>query len=471
MTKSSNPDDFLNKLWNFFASVKLSVAILLSLAMTSVIGTVIPQNESPMRYLQIFGDAWFKILNTLDIFDMYHSWWFRFLLCMLTINIIVCSINRLSSTWKVIFPKKASFNINRFRNAKNRQEWSASVSAEELKNIYSPWLSKRFGMVKTETSENGYLLFGEKGRWTRLGVYAVHLSIVLIVTGSLVGSIFGFDGFVNIPEGESVSSISLRNSQSSEIKLNFEIKCNDFNFSLYENSQMPKEYRSSLSIIKDDQIVVKKDIVVNDPLRYEGINIFQSSYGKIPSTDTIPVNKFTVTITEKASGLIYNKEATIETPIEMPGNSGTLVVVDFRRSIPYHGVDMSNAFLCRLANRNGESEHFIIPADSPRFDVMRKGNFIISITNVEFKDIIPEIQYYTGLQVTKDPGVPMVYAGFLFMIIGCYVTFFMFHQKICIEVTVADGKTTVMTAGISGKNRPGMNAVVRRVSNQLKKLS
>jgi cytochrome c biogenesis protein len=95
---------------------------------------------------------------------------------------------------------------------------------------------------------------------------------------------------------------------------------------------------------------------------------------------------------------------------------------------------------------------------------MRKGDFVISIANADFK-------YYTGLQVTKDPGVPLVYAGFLFMIIGCYVTFFMFHQKICVEIMVTDGKTSVMAAGISGKNRPGMNAVVRRISNQLKKLS
>jgi cytochrome c biogenesis protein len=456
MTKSSKYDDFAPQLWKFFASVKLSVVILLSLAMTSIIGTVIPQNENPMLYHQKFGNVLFKLFNTLDIFDMYHSWWFRFLLCMLTINIIICSINRLSSTWKTIFPKKASFTINRFRNAKNRQEWPADGSADGLTEIYASWLSKRFNMVKSETSENGYLLFGEKGRWTRLGVYAVHLSIILMIVGSLVGSIFGFDGFVNIPEGESVDSIFLRNSQS-EIKLDFAIKCNDFDFTLYE-SGMPKEYRSSLSIIKNNQTIMQKDIIVNDPLRYEGINIFQSSYGKLPAT------KLTVTFTEKASGLIYNKAATMKSPIEMPGNSGTLIVEDFRPSFSFRGVNLSNVFLCQLTLTDGEPEHIIISADFPRFDVMRKGDFVISIANADLK-------YYTGLQVTKDPGVPLVYAGFLFMIIGCYVTFFMFHQKICVEIMVTDGKTNIMAAGISGKNRPGMNAVIRRISNQLKKIS
>ena len=311
-------------------------------------------------------------------------------------------------------------------------------------------------MLKTETSETGYLLFGEKGRWTRLGVYAVHLSIIFMVMGGLIGSIFGFEGFVNLPEGESTSTISLRNTPA-EKQLNFEIKCNDFDFSLYD-SGMPKEYRSSLSIIKNNQTVIQKDIIVNDPLRYEGINIFQSSYGKLPATN------LTVTFTEKASGLVYNKEATMKAPIEMPGNSGTLIVEDFRPSFSFRGVNLSNVFLCQLALNDGDPEHIIISADFPRFDVMRKGDFVISIANADFK-------YYTGLQVTKDPGVPIVYAGFLFMIIGCYITFFMFHQKICVEIMVADGKTRVMAAGVSGKNRPGMNAVIRRVSNQLKKLS
>lgn len=456
MTKSSNSDGFGHQLWNFFASVKLSVVILLSLAVTSIFGTVIPQNENPMLYHQKFGDVLFKLFNTLDIFDMYHSWWFRFLLCMLTVNIIICSINRLSSTWKIIFPKKPAFNINRFRKAKNRQHWSAADSVEQVKDIFSPWLSKRFGRFTVESSKNGYLLFGEKGRWTRLGVYAVHLSIVLMVAGGLVGSIFGFDGFVNIPEGESVDSILLRNDQP-EVKLDFEIKCDDFDLTLYE-SGMPKEYRSSLSIIKKNQTVIQKNIIVNDPLRFEGINIFQSSYGRMPAT------QLNVTFTEKASGMIYNKEATMGSPIEMPGNSGTLIVEDFRPNFSFRGVNLSNIFLCRMIPKQGDPEHIIIPSDYPRFDMMRQGDFIISISNTDFK-------YYTGLQVTKDPGVPIVYVGFLFMIIGCYVTFFMFHQKICVEISTDRGKTTVMAAGISGKNRPAMNAVIRRLSRQLQKLT
>ncbi len=460
MTKLSNSDGFTNTLWKFFTSVKLSVFILLSLAMTSIIGTLIPQNENPMLYLKKYGEFRFSLFKSLDLFDMYHSWWFRFLLCMLTVNIIVCSINRLTATWKIIFPKTPKFNINRFRKMKNRQEWTSTSTPETLKTAYETYLKKRFKTFLVEPAENGYRLFAEKGRWTRLGVYVVHLSIIFLIIGGLVGSIFGFDGYVNIPEHESISSIFLQNSKLKK-ELGFEIRCNDFNISFYDSdmrnrNRMPKEYRSDLSIIKNNKEVIKKEIIVNDPLRYAGINIFQSSYGQT-----------------KASGLKYEKQAKMGQSIDMPGNTGTLKIEDFKSHFPYRGITLDNVYICVFTPKEGEPEHILIPENS-RFDAMRNGDFIISIENLgnHLKITFTEtgLKYYTGLQVTKDPGVPIVYTGFIFLIIGCYITFFMFHKKICVELTTAGGKTNVMVSGISEKNRPGMLSVTRRVANQLKHL-
>jgi len=461
MTKSSNSGGLTDIFWEFFSSVKLSVFILLSLAVTSIIGTVIPQNENPMLYLRQYGETLFPLFKAFDLFDMYHSWWFRFLLCMLTANIIVCSINRLSATWKIIFPKTPKFTINRFRKMKNRQEWTSNSAPETLKDIYAPYLTRRFKTFLVEPTETGYLLFAEKGRWTRLGVYVVHLSIIFLVIGGLIGSIFGFDGYVNIPEKESVTSIFLQSSNEKK-ELGFEIRCNDFNLSFYDSdmpqkNRMPKEYRSSLSIIKDNKEVIKKDIIVNDPLRYAGINIFQSSYGQTPG------NQLKITFTERSSGLVYEKQARMGESIDMPGNKSKLRIEDFKNHFPYMGVTIDKVYLCVLIPDTGKPEHIMIPANS-RFDAMRNGEFIIAIANADFK-------YYTGLQVTKDPGVPIVYMGFIFMIIGCYITFFMFHKKICVELTRDGGKTNVMVSGISGKNRPGMQTVTRRLANHLKRIN
>lgn len=460
MNQSSFAENLTNQVWKFFASVKLSVVVLLALAATSVIGTIIPQNASSMMYMQKYGETLYSIFATLDFFDMYHAWWFQLLMGLLTINIIVCSIDRLSKTWKIVFPKKINFQANRFRKSPNQVEWTADAKPNMLKNTYESYLAKHYRHITIQETNNSVLVFGEKGRWTRLGVYAVHFSILLLVIGGLIGSFFGFEGYANVPEGESVQQISLRN-QDEKKSLPFAIRCDDFSISHYDTG-MPKEYRSTVSILNDEQVVQTADIRVNDPLRYRGINIFQSSYGRIPG------EKFTVVFTDAESGMTYEKRASVGARIPMPSDKGTLVVEDFRSNFNFRGHNIGDSFICRIIQPEKQADpetgnFFVIPVNHPRFDRMRGGDFAISVKDVEFG-------YYTGLQVTRDPGVPVVYAGFIIIIIGCYITFFMLHKQVCVELTEKNGQTSVMLACVSGKNRPGMKAAARRLAERLKNM-
>ncbi len=445
---SSNPVDGL---WKFFASVKLTVMLLLTLAVTSIIGTVIPQNENPAAYIHEYGQFLYRIFKLLNIFDMYHSWWFQFLIFFLTINIVVCSIERLSATWKTVFTKTPSFDIVRFKNS-FKEEFFDNHSPEELKSGFLPVVSKSFGYARIEETEKGFVIFAEKGRWTRFGVYGVHLSVILLLIGGLIGSFFGFEGSVNIPEGESVKSIILRNTGKEE-PLDFEIQCVDFSVSFYE-SGTPKEYRSKLIILENGKPVIQKEIIVNDPLRYRGINIFQSSYGNVRP------EKVDLNFTNRETGMIYRKNAAIGEEIDLPEAQGKFVIREYTSSFNFRGHNLGEAFLGILTPPNGDPAELVIPINYPSFDKMRKDDLIISVESSKRR-------YYTGLQVTKDPGVPLVYAGFILMILGCLVAFFTSHQKICVEVVKKGGKSRVMVAGIANKNKMGMQARTQRISKLL----
>ena len=302
--------------WGFFASVRLTIILLLSLAATSIIGTFIPQNKQPMEYLQAFGEFGFRLLSALDFFDMYRSWWFRLLIMLLVLNIIVCSIERLASISKIIFVKKPSFKRSRFQKARNLSTFDDDRSPETLKTLFLPVLQRQFRYTRLEESADGVLcLFAEKWRWTRIGVYVVHLSIVVLLLGSLIGSIFGFEGFVNIPENETVDTIFLRQSGGA-YRLPFSIRCDDFDVRFYDNGA-PKEFRSRLTILENDRPVLQKDILVNHPLRYEGINLFQSSYGKMAPEDRqadgeVP-DEAELRITVKATGNSFTRQVAIGT--------------------------------------------------------------------------------------------------------------------------------------------------------------
>jgi cytochrome c biogenesis protein len=466
--------DPLNSVWKFFVSVRLTIVLLLSLAITSIIGTIIPQNESPAEYAQAFGEFGYRFFDLLGIFDMYHSWWFQALLLMLTVNVVVCSVDRLSTMWRVIFVKNPSINISSFRRRRNKEEFSANHVPDQLKLLFEPLIAKRFGFSRTEATESGYYLYAEKWRWTRLGVYIVHISVLLLLVGGLIGSIFGFEGFVNIPEGESVDRIKLRNSDGF-YPLNFEIRCDDFNVTFYDNN-MPKEFRSSLTILEQGKPVLQKDIVVNDPLRYKGVNFFQSSYGKLPPQAqalNIPP-EISLNFTLKQTGVTHKKKAKIGEPIDVPEGLGKFTVTELKKSYSFRGQDLGDTLMGILTQNDGNEIEVALPLRFPSFDRMgpifdkrRKDNLFISVTGLELPGQTAEPRYYTGLQVTQDPGVWVVYSGFILMIIGCYVTFFMSHQRIVVEISRRGETSNVLVVGTSVKNKLAMQRKVKKIADIL----
>jgi len=477
MSQENVSADYLNNIWKFFASLQLTIVVLLSLAITSIIGTLIPQNEAPAVYFQAFGPFLYRLFEVLDIFDMYHSWWFQMLILLLTVNVLVCSIDRLSVTWKIIFPTNPRFTPARFRSRKNRHEFNAPDSLEALSEAYRPVLAKRFRYTNSTGTDTGVALFAEKWRWARLGVYIVHLSVILLLIGGLVGSLFGFDGFVNIPEGESVDTIRLRNSMETK-KLDFTIRADDFDISFYNTGQ-PKEYRSSLTILENGTPVLQKDIIVNDPLRYRGVNMFQASYGELTPQqprEQIPVpDTITLSITSSESGMTYQETLTPGQSFDLPEGGGTFTWTSFRRAAEFRGQPIGAAVIGQLRPRTGEPSEIVLPVRFPSFDRMRKGAFVLTVIDHQPKTPAPsgpvEKRYYTGLQVTRDPGVWIVYTGFILMILGCSVTFFMSHQQVYVELSASNTGTRVMVTGIANRNKVSMANRVEVLARQLEEVN
>lgn len=462
-----------NPLWKFFGSVKLTIILLLSLALTSIIGTVIPQNESPDAYLHAYGAFRYQLLSALGIFDMYHAWWFQGLLLLLMLNIVVCSIDRLSGSWKLIFARDPKVNPERFAKRSDARTLTEKRTTEELVDVYEPIIARRYGYCKVIRSDERTVIYGEKGRLSRLGVYIVHASVILLLVGGLVGSFFGFEGFVNIPEGEATDTIRIRNTGQIH-RLDFQIRCEDFNLTLYETGA-PKEYRSSLTILEGGQVVKRKDIIVNDPLRFRGVNIFQSSYGKLApektprpeSPATGPAEEYTLNFTSRASGMSYAMTAKVGVPVEIPEGLGKFVVMAYEADATFRGMDVGAVLKGILTPSDGESVEVLLPLKFANFDKMRGGDVVISLAAGAQEQATSqpntEERYYTGLQVTRDPGVGLVYTGFVLMIAGCFVTFYLSHQQVCIVIDQLRKNNRVTFSGIANRNQLAMKKVNERI--------
>lgn len=162
--------------------------------------------------------------------------------------------------------------------------------------------------------------------------------------------------------------------------------------------------------------------------------------------------------------MIYPEQVTIGKVIDLPENVGTLVLHEFKSSANYLGNPIGEAFSGTLTPTDGKPVAILLPLRFPSFDKMRQGALIFSVADIKQR-------YYTGLQVTKDPGVWLVYLGFMMMMIGCYVTFFMSHQQLCIEVVEEAKNSRVLVSGTANKNKMGMENKVRNIAEKLKKLT
>jgi cytochrome c biogenesis protein len=250
--------------------------------------------------------------------------------------------------------------------------------------------------------------------------------------------------------------IRLNNSGKS-IPLDFEIRCDKFSVSYYD-SGAPSEYRSTLTILENGMAVLTRDIIVNDPLRYKGINLFQSSFGNLPSQNLV------LSFTSRATGMEYKEKIAPGQTVTIPEGLGSFMITEFNRDHQFKGHSIGDAFVGMMTPPNGDSVEVVLPVKFPSFDRMRKGDVIVAISETETR-------YYTGLQVTSDPGVWVVYTGFLLMIAGCIVTFFMSHQQICIEANTAEKICSVMIRGITNKNKIGMQKKIDAIAASATKIA
>jgi cytochrome c biogenesis protein len=421
-----------NPIWSFFASVKLALFTLFFLSTTSIIGTVIPQKETSQWYVERYGEKTASLFANLSFTpDMYSSGWFVALLCLLCINLIVCSLERFPGVWQQIKADNLATPLARLETMTPQHRWQLAGQDNDVAGLLAASLHSIGWQTEKRNREHGILLFAQKGAMTRIGVYIVHASILVIFAGATVGSILGFKASIMLPETNS-TDVAYTFGTHTPVNLGFEIRCDHFNIEFYDNG-MPKSYRSQLAILEEGKIVLKKAIVVNDPLTYKGITFYQSSYE--------PFSDFLVTITNKNSGLSeteiipYQQQQTLQ-------KSGLQIGV-----ISADGRGQSASKMKIWFNdNNGEPSLFWLDNGAQTTVERSKNNYTVSVKQM----------YATGLQVAKDPGVWLVYIGCGLMILGLVVAFFTSHQRIWLFVQKdSAGKCSILMAGTANKNKTG----------------
>lgn len=253
----------------FLVSMKLALTLLFVIAILSIIGTILPQGDQVIRSGWI-DNPLYDFYDQLGLFDMYHSRWFMVILFLLIFNLSVCIYNRLPTTIKHATRPRVDVK-------------DIFVTSQPLSHEIPGGSERAMGQAKDILSSHRYRIregksgsvLAEKGRFTGVFSLAFHMSFLFIGVGAILVSLLGFEYQLEIPDG---TTARVPETGLQVTNHGFQMETVEVREGGRVTGYRPSLYASDLELYDNGEAVARKTITVNDPLRYEGINIHQASY-------------------------------------------------------------------------------------------------------------------------------------------------------------------------------------------------
>ena len=305
----------VDKIWNFFSSVKIGVSIIIAVLATSAIGTLFPQKlyvpatsevDIAAYYERLYGFVG-VIYYKLGFHDMYNSWWFITLVGMLGTSIIIASVDRVIPLYKSLNKQRTK----RHPSFMKRQRIYGAGEVTDVDDSFKKAEEKLKELRYKVKIEDGAIL-AEKNRFSRWGPYVNHVGLIVFLGAILLRGIPGFyvDETLWLREGETLEipgapGYLLENKEF--ILENYTDEDKEvFGAALERTGTIAKNYQTDVALYKNaadgipgqaENIEFIKDysIIVNKPLQFDGFNVFQMDF----RTDEL--KSMTFQLTDKAA--------------------------------------------------------------------------------------------------------------------------------------------------------------------------
>jgi cytochrome c biogenesis protein len=305
---------FAWRLFHFLGTMELAITLLITLAIASVIGTVLQQNQPYTDYVIKFGPYWFEVFESLGLYDVYSALWFLMILTLLVISTSVCVIRHAPSMFKDMFNLRTHVQLKSLKSMHHRGDWYQDADVNQAsESLQAYFKAKGFRARITEKGDD-MLVSAMRGGMNRLGYILTHVAIVVICVGGLMDSNLplklaewqgrlkietenlplsqipqesrlpvgpqAFRGSVSIPEGRTTEVVYLPMRDGYLVqKLPFTILVEEFRIEHYVTGQ-PKSFESDLKVFDPDLAEsFTTTISVNHPLIHKGYAIYQASFG------------------------------------------------------------------------------------------------------------------------------------------------------------------------------------------------
>ncbi|NRR32956.1 cytochrome c biogenesis protein ResB [Oxalobacteraceae bacterium] len=396
------------------SSMRFAISLLTLIAIASMIGTVMKQNEPMSNYVNQFGPFWFEVFNKLGLYAVYSAWWFLLIMAFLVASTSLCIIRNAPKMIKDMRSWRESVREQSLHNFHHKMQWQSALGRPALVKQTAERLSHAGYSVKLVEKDQATLIAAKRGAANKFGYIFAHSAIVIICIGGLLDSdmpirfqewfmgktAFGgsgviadipakhrlglgnptFRGNTLVPEGASSSTAIIPRAEGVLIQeLPFTLQLKKFTIDFYSTG-MPKLFASDV-LVRDNVTgkIEAATIEVNKPLITHGVAIYQSSFEDGGSK--LKLNAYPMAGTASAAAPLAG-EVGASTPLN---EAYTVEWTGFR---PFNVENLAATQDARAVTK-GQSlnDQFAVGLDK------RLGSAARNANNKDLKNVGPSVQY------------------------------------------------------------------------------
>jgi cytochrome c biogenesis protein len=386
------------KIFRYLADLRFAIFILLMISMFSIIGTLIEQDQSIETYKlnypitnKLFGFLSWETIIQFGFDHVYKTWWFISLIIVFGISLSTCTFLQQLPSIKIarrcqFIRTSETFTRLKISTILTKQTFTKIISNLKLGN-YSLFQQKN-------------LLYCYKGLTGRIAPIIVHFSMILILLGTIVGSIGGFKSQEIVPKTESFHIQNIFNNGQLTRVPNISARVNDF-WITYTPQKTVSQFYSDISILDTKGHEIKRQTSsVNSPAIYNGIYFYQTDWNLI------------------GLRIKYENNQIVEYPLINTLNNKSKVWLTWISNSD----TLTNGVIGIIDNLQGYSS---IYDNQGKF----LGNLELNENLIENSNIqLVEILSSTGLQIKSDPGIPIIYTGFFFLMTSTLISYITYSQ-------------------------------------------